>query len=73
VTEQSGQVCLSGRGRQQVVTADDLVDALGGVVHHHREVVGGYAVAAPYHEVVDDTGVIAVQQVGDGVGVHIGA
>ena len=32
---------LSRRGVEQVVAAHDLADALGGVVDHHRQVVGG--------------------------------
>ena len=54
------------RGRlQQVVAADDLADALPGVVDDHREVVGGRAVVAADHEVVDDPVLVAVQAIGE--------
>ena len=44
--EQPASSSWRGRGVQQVVAAHHLADALVGVVHHHREVVGGRAVAA---------------------------
>ena len=52
--QRRGQPALA-RGRpEQVGAADDLVDALLGVVDDHRQVVGHGAVVAPDHEVVDD-------------------
>ena len=44
---------LARRRRQEVVTADDLIDALRRVVDDDGEVVGGHAVVAPEDEVVD--------------------
>ena len=45
---------LPRRGVEQVGAADDLADALVGVVDHHGEVVRERAVVAADHEVVDD-------------------
>ena len=73
IAEQPREVGLPRRRRQQVVTAHHLVDALRGVVDHDREVVGRDAVAATDHEVVDDAGVLAVQQVVDRVDDRVGA
>ena len=63
--EQVGEVGLPGRGGQEVVAAHHLLDALVGVVHHHGEVVGGHAVVAAQHEVVDHRGDLAVEPVDD--------
>ena len=63
--EQPGEEELA-RGRlQQVVAAHHLADALPGVVDDHREVVGGRAVVAADHEVVDDPVLVAVQAIGE--------
>ena len=64
--EQRCQVGLPGTRRQQVVAANHLIDALSGVVDHHREVVGRSAVTAAQHHVVHDARELAVQAVGDG-------
>ena len=50
-----------------------MVDALCRVVDDDREVVGGHPVAAADHEVVDDPGVFAVQQIVNGVGDGVGS
>ena len=68
-----GQVGLAGGGREQVVAAHHLVDAGQCVVDHHGEVVGGNAVAAAQHEVVDHAGIAAVHQVGHRVLGDLGA
>ena len=73
VAQQPGEVGLPGRRRQQVVSAHHLIDALRRVVDHHGEVVGGNTVAATDHEVIDDAGEVAVQQVVDGVHDDVGA
>ena len=67
VAEYTGEVGLPRRRRQQVVAAHHLIDALRRVVDDHREVVGRHAVTAAHHEIVDDAGVVAVQQVVNGV------
>ena len=63
--EQIAEQRLRRGGRQQVVAADDLLDALIGVVDDDREVVGEGAVAAAEDDVVDGIGALAVQTVGD--------
>jgi hypothetical protein len=73
IAEQPRQIGLPRRRRQQVVTAHHLVDARSGVIHHHRKVVRRHPVAASDHEIVDGAGVVAVQQVVDGVHDGIGA
>ena len=45
---------LAGRREQQVVAPDDLVDTLIRVIDDHCEVVGGNAVVAAEHDIVDD-------------------
>ena len=52
--------------RQQVVGPHDLFDTLGVVIDDHDKVVGGGAVAAPEHDIVDDLGVLTVQTIDDG-------
>ena len=52
--EQTLQVDLSRGGRHEIVAADDIVDPLGAVVDHDRQVVRRNAVVAPEHDVVDD-------------------
>lgn len=61
------QVGLPRRGRQEVITADHLVNALGRIVHHHRKVVGGDTVVAAEHEVVNHARIFSVQHIPDGV------
>ena len=73
ISQQPGEVRLARRRRQQVVAAHHLVDGLCRVVHDDREVVGGHAVAATDHEVVDDPGVLAVQQIVDCVDDRVGS
>ncbi len=51
--EQPGEVDLAGRRIEQIVATHDLGDALGGVVDHDGQVVGGHAVVALQHDVVD--------------------
>ena len=63
--EQVAEQRLAGGRGEQVVAADDLADALVGVVDDHREVVGEGAVAAAQDEVVDRVGALPVQAVGD--------
>ena len=73
IAQQLREIRLARRRRQQVVTAHHLVDALCRVVDDDREVVGRHPVAATDHEVVDDAGVLAVQQVVDRVDDGVGA
>ena len=49
--ERGAQRDLAAGRREQVVAAQHLVDALVGVVHHHRQLVGHDAVAAAHDEV----------------------
>ena len=64
---------LARRGVEQVVAAHDLLDALGGVVDHDREVVGDRPVVAAHHEVVDHALDVAVQAVGEADALAVGA
>ena len=73
MSEQRRKVGLPGGRREQVVAAHDLVDVLRGVVDDDREVVGGHAVVATEHDVVDGSGELAVQDVRDRPGVDVGA
>ena len=61
--QQRRQVQLAGRGLQQVRAPHHLADALGGVVDHHRQVIGGRAVAAAHHQVVDHAALGAEQAI----------
>ncbi|SIA83898.1 Uncharacterised protein [Mycobacteroides abscessus subsp. abscessus] len=61
-----GELRLRGRLGEQVEAAHDLVDALERVVDDGRQVVGGHAVRAAHDEVVDSSGVGAVQLVEHG-------
>jgi len=47
------QVDLPRCGRHEIVATDDVVDALGAVVGHYRQVVRRYAVVASEYDVVD--------------------
>ena len=58
--ELGGQVRLAWSRRQQVVTANDLIDVLRVVVDDDREVVRRDAVVADEDEVIDDSGDCAV-------------
>src|SRR5689334_1332334 len=73
MAEQVREIGLPGRRCQKVVPANHLVDSLRRVVDNDREVVGGDTVAALDDEIVDSSGVVAVQYVVDGVGGHVGA
>ncbi len=61
IAQQRGQIGLPRSGGQQVFAAHHLVDALRVVIDHYRDVVGGDAIAAPYHEIVDQARVFTVQ------------
>ena len=54
--EHVGEVGVTRSRRQQVVGPHDLFDTLGVVIDDHDKVVGGGAVAAPEHDIVDDLG-----------------
>ena len=58
---------------EQVVAAHDLLDALGGVVDHDRQVVGDRPVVAAHHEVVDHALDVAVQAVDESDALTAGA
>jgi hypothetical protein len=60
----------SGGGEEEVVAADDLGDALCGVVDHHGQVVRRDAVTPHEDEVVDRSRGVAVTEVPEG---HYGA
>ena len=62
-SEQVRELRLRGRLGEQVEATHDLVDALVGVVDDGRQVVRGHAVRAAHDEVVDGSGVGAVQLV----------
>ncbi|MNS33496.1 hypothetical protein D3C72_656110 [compost metagenome] len=51
--EQFLQVELAGRGVQQVGTANDIGDALPGVVQDHRQLISVEPVTAADHEIAD--------------------
>ena len=65
VSEPSGEIGLTRRRGQQIVAAHHLVDAGGRIVDDDGEVVRGRAVAPLQDEVVDVTGELAVDRVGD--------
>ena len=71
-TEQRSEIGLPWCGGQQVVAADDLVDALRGVVHDDREVVGRHPVVTTEHHVVHHPGERAAQDIVDRPAVGIG-
>src|SRR5271165_2996678 len=52
-TELPLQVDLTRRGIQQVRPAHDVGDALFGIVHDHRKLVGERAAGALHHKVAD--------------------
>jgi hypothetical protein len=54
---------LARRGRRQILAADDLAHALGGVVDDNRQLVGVDAVGANHDEIVDHPGHRAEQGV----------
>jgi hypothetical protein len=54
---------LPGRGLQQVLASDDLLDPRIRVVDHHRQVVRRHVVLPPQHEVVDFAFAQAVQAI----------
>ena len=64
--EHVGEVGVTRSRRQEVVGPHDLFDTLRVVIDDHDKVVGGCAVAASKHDIVDDLSVLAVQTIDDG-------
>jgi hypothetical protein len=54
--QKRGQICLPGRGRQEVVAADHLVYALLGIIHDDGQVVRGHAVVPAQDKVIHHSG-----------------
>ena len=71
--QQLGEVDLARRRREQVVAADDLVDALRRVVDDDGQVVRGDPVVAAEDEVVDEGAGGAGQAIDERDGGHLGA
>ena len=63
--QQVEEVGLAWRDIKEIVTAHHLLDALVGIVHHDREVVGGHSVVATQHDVVRRVGQLAVEAIYD--------
>ena len=67
VVQAALQPDLARRRNQQVLAADDMGDALLGIVGHHRQLVGPEAVGAQKHEVADVAGEILAVAADNGV------